>query len=631
MSRRDAAWLAVVLGLIAPAGCSHLVETRSVTRFTGAFEDRDISALRDATSPEFQKRALRDKSAVEAMDLLELPEGKVSVAEVEEVSTNRRRVKVEFESDDQVTTPMTFELSREGESGAWLVDDLLLKQSRRGKTVTRSATDLMDLLLSVHEFQRDWATGERQRVLASTSESFSKKLAQIPAPYLAQLANRVAVRDGRTFSSRPRASLDKGTAQVRYNGPEGETVLALTLEPAGWRVDDIVFSSTSSKRRPESVRLLATVIARAAGFLDAYNAVDRSGLKEHSSSRFFSNCLARADLSELELPGSAAIDAKAEVRLQKTFSDILIKRPGGMVRLSLEREPESDSSSKTGDTSSSGFRVNEVTLVDFSTQQERRVSAVFTAHARMRLFLAATRQHDLLAIRHNSSSDFNSRVWNQVSPAVLPEVLGLAFSEGLTQVSGTVFQGAVTEITITQGNRALTCVLREQNGVLLVDDIVVPTTTLPGSLKKQFERLIPVLGFRQAIERGNVTAVAAASSVDFNRLVWSQVSDRFPAQAGRAVRFLRPTPTQIRVIEDGREEVTLGDRQFGARVVLVKESRGFRVDDVELLAGAPVDTRPTMVKQVLRLEIARPQKRDRPAPVTGEAKKLDAPSGPTSR
>ena len=85
MSRRDAAWLAVVLGLIAPAGCSHLVETRSVTRFTGAFEDRDISALRDATSPEFQKRALRDKSAVEAMDLLELPEGKVSVAEVEEV------------------------------------------------------------------------------------------------------------------------------------------------------------------------------------------------------------------------------------------------------------------------------------------------------------------------------------------------------------------------------------------------------------------------------------------------------------------------------------------------------------------------------------------------------------------
>ena len=86
MSRRDAAWLAVVLGLIAPAGCSHLVETRSVTRFTGAFEDRDISALRDATSTEFQKRALRDKSAVEAMDLLELPEGKVSVAEVEEVS-----------------------------------------------------------------------------------------------------------------------------------------------------------------------------------------------------------------------------------------------------------------------------------------------------------------------------------------------------------------------------------------------------------------------------------------------------------------------------------------------------------------------------------------------------------------
>ena len=62
-------------------------------------------------------------------------------------------------------------------------------------------------------------------------------------------------------------------------------------------------------------------------------------------------------------------------------------------------------------------------------------------------------------------------------------------------------------------------------------------------------------------------------------------------------------------------------------MALVKESRGFRVDDVELLAGAPVDSRPTMVKQVLRLEIARPEKRDRPAPVTGEARKLDVPAG----
>jgi len=75
MSRRDTAWLAfgVVWVLAAPLGCSHLLETRSVTRFTGAFEDRDIAALREATTPEFQRRALRDTSAVEAMELLQFP------------------------------------------------------------------------------------------------------------------------------------------------------------------------------------------------------------------------------------------------------------------------------------------------------------------------------------------------------------------------------------------------------------------------------------------------------------------------------------------------------------------------------------------------------------------------------
>ncbi len=626
MSRRDTAWLTVglVWVLAAPLGCSHLLETRSVTRFTGAFEDRDIAALREATTPEFRRRALRDKSAVEAMELLGFPAGEMTVTEVEETSADRRRVKVEFESAGGVKTPLTLELSRDGSSSGWLVDDLLLKQTRRGATVTRSATELIDLLLSVHEFQQAWHSGDRKRLLGSTTDGLSKKLAQMPPPYLAQLATRVAVRDGRTFKSRPRASLDGDTAQVRYNGPEGETVLALKSGPTGWRVDDIVFSSGSAKRQPESVRLLAGVIAHTAGFLDAYKQADRDQLKAHASSVFYSNCLARADLDQVKLPTSAAIDATTEVRLQKTFSDIVIKQPDRLVRLSLEREPASD----PGDTSLRGFRVAEVTLVDFGSSQERRLSAVFTAHARMRLFLAAVRQHDLAALRHNSSTDFNNRVWKQLAPGLVPEILGLAFSHETAQVSGTVFQGAITEITITQGERALTCVLREQNGVLLVDDILVPTTSLPGSLKQQFERLVPVLAFRQAIVSGNAQSAARHSSSDFNRLVWSQAVGNFPAQAGHAARFLVPAVSRMRAIEGDREEVILGDLQFGARVVLVTESGRFRVDDIELFSGEAAPERPTMLKQTLRLEIARPRNR-RSAALRNPAAAV--PSGPTAR
>ncbi len=603
MSRRDTVWLAIVL--VAAGGCSHLVETRSVNRFTGAFEDRDIAALRDATTPEFRRKALRDKTAIEAMGLLELPEGKVTVAEVEEIATDRRRVKVEIGSTAEGKKKLIFELSRDGKSGAWLVDDVLLNQSRRGTTVTRSATDLMDLLLSVHEFQQAWQAGDRKRLLDSTSEDFSKKLAGVPANYLVQLATRVAVRDGRTFNSRPRASLDKGIAQVRYNGPEGETVLALVLESERWRVDDIVFSANATSRQPESVRLLVSVVARAANFLDAFNQADRKTLKANASNSFYDNCLARANLDEVRLPGSTAIDGTTDVRLQKTFSDIVIKQPEGLVRLSLEREPASDPK----DTSVRGFRVAEVTMVEFGSQQERRLSAVFTAHARMRLFLAAVRQHDLPALRHNSSSDFNNRVWKQVTPRLLPEILGLAFSSAEADVLGTVFQGAVTEITITQGTRALTCVLREQNGSILVDDIHVPSTSLPGSLKQQFERLVPVIAFRQAIVAGDTSAVSKFSSSDFNRLVWSQVGDRPPARAAHVGRFLGPKVSRIHVIDKDREEVQMGDRRFGARVMLVAESGRFLVDDIELLAGEPDGTRPTWLKQALRLEVARPQNR----------------------
>ena len=626
MSRRDTAWLAVgvVWVLAAPLGCSHLLETRSVTRFTGAFEDRDIAALREATTPEFQRRALRDTSAVEAMELLQFPAGEMTVTEVEETSADRRRVQVEFETDGGIKTPLTLELSREDSSSGWLVDDLLLKQTRRGATVTRSATELMDLLLSVHEFQQAWHSGDRKRMLGSTTDGLSKKLAQMPPSYLAQLATRVAVRDGRTFRSRPRASLDGDTAQVRYNGPEGETVLALKSESTGWRVDDIVFSSESAQRQPESVRLLASVVARAAGFLDAYKQADRDQLKAHASSLFYSNCLARADLKQEKLPPSSAIDATVEVRLQKTFSDIVIKRPDGLVRLSLEREPTTD----PGDTTLRGFRVAEVTLVDFGSSQERRLSAVFTAHARMRLFLAAVRQHDLAALRHNCSADFNNRVWKQLAPGLVPEILGLAFSHETAQVSGTVFQGAITEITVTQGERAMTCVLREQNGMLLVDDILVPTTTLPGSLKQQFERLVPVLAFREAIVSGKAPSAARYSSSDFNRLVWSQVVGKLPVQAGRAAKFLGPAVSRMGAIDGDREEVILGDLRFGARVVLVRESRRFRVDDIELYSGEPAGVRPTMLKQVLRLEIARPRNRNSRALRNPPAA---APSGPTAR
>jgi hypothetical protein len=172
-------------------------------------------------------------------------------------------------------------------------------------------------------------------------------------------------------------------------------------------------------------------------------------------------------------------------------------------------------------------------------------------------------------------------------------------------VSGTVFQGAVTEITVTQGRLAITYVLREQGGVLLVDDILVPARDRPGSLKHQLERLVPVSGFAGALLSGDASKVTRHVSSNFNRLVFKQL-DQLPRQATVVPRYLKLKVSRMQRREDQREEVLLGDEKFGARVVLVSEAGRFVVDDVELLAGRD-PSRPTWLKQTLRLEVARPR------------------------
>ena len=141
--------------------------------------------------------------------------------------------------------------------------------------------------------------------------------------------------------------------------------------------------------------------------------------------------------------------------------------------------------------------------------------------------------------------------------------------------------------------------------------------------------------------------MAGFSSSEFNRLVWSQVGDRLPARAAHVGRFLDPRVSRIRVTDKDREEVLLGDRRFGARVILVAESHRFRVDDIELLSGEPASgDRPTWLKQELRLDVARPQNRQPAARATNApkaAKKTplsdapfpgatpDVPAGPNGR
>ncbi len=620
----NACWLALCLGWLSLSGCANVVETRSIERFGIALASEDMQKLKDATTPQFGERALRQDAALDDLKLLRLPTGDLEIDKVEQVSPTVKRVSVLVGESKQ---KLKYQLKLDPQTKKWVVDDIYLKQKKDGVTATKSVTEQMDLLLSVREFLDAWKDGDRDDVLRTVTPEFAETLRPLPPAYLNRLTQQVIGKQKTGKRLQPRAQLDENTAHIRLPIAVGELWLTAKRADGHWLVDEVEVNSREEKEAVPSTRQLAQVTQTATAFLNAYQAGDKSRLQSLSTPKFFSGSLAPANLSHVTLPsGDVPADSvqihvawqgfsttdPQEAQLRGKHSDFVVEGPNEVLKLSLLREEADDSDHKAK------YLIEEVTLYELDSRQEKRLSALFTAHALVQIYAEALASRDLDTLRASSSPDFDRRVWRSLHAGLVHEMPLNEIEDAPPKVQSTVFSGSLTEVTVTQGTRALTYMLQDRQGELLVDDVLLPTIGRPSSLKSTLELMLPVLDFAAGLRLGQLDALQRHSSSDFNRLVWHQ-TPKIPNIGHDIVQHLHAPLVSIEQTDD-RAKLILGNDKFGAQVTLIRESGRFVVDELMLITGTmPRDH--VELKRHLRLHIASfgvgKQPREEIKPVSG--------------
>jgi hypothetical protein len=588
-------------------GCANIVETRTIARFTEALDSGNLEQIKQATSSSFGERALRQDAAVDDLKLLRLPTGDLEIDKVEEVSPTTKRVTVLVGESKQ---KLKYQLKLDPQNKKWVVDDVYLKQKRDGVTATKSVTEQMDLLLSVREFLTAWKEGDRDDVLRTVTPEFSDALRPLPPAYLHRLTQQVVGKQKTGNKLQPRAQLDEDTAHIRLPIAVGELWLTAKRLGGHWLVDEVEVKSREEMDAVPSTRQLAQVTHAATAFLAAYHDGNKTELQSLCTPKFFGGSLAPANLSQVPLPSADVPPEKVQVQvawhngaasdpelqqLQGKHSDFLIEGPAEIIKLSLIRDGGADASQ------SAKYLVEDVTLYELDSRQEKRLSALFTAQALVQVFAEALASRDLETLFHNASPDFQRRVWKRLHAGTLQEMPLTEIEDAAPKVQTTVFSGTLTEVTVTQGSRALTYVLQDLQGSLLVDDVLMPTLGRPSSLKSTMELMLPVLDFAAGLRLGQIDMLKSQSSRDFNRLVWQQTT-KFPNVGQNAVPHLLAPLISVEQSDD-HAKLVLGDDKLGAQVTLVKESGQFVVDDVLLISGTmPRDH--VELKRVLRMHVA---------------------------
>lgn len=607
----------LMLALCMTSGCTHLMETRTITAFAEAVEAENLQELKATTSGEFKHKALRLDGAMDEIRTLRLPTGEIEVVHVEEESPTRKLVTAEVGARKR---RMQFRLTQDGKTGQWLVDDVVMKQSRKDVTAAKSVTEQMDLLLTVREALDAWEDSDREVILELAAPDFAEVLAQLPEQHLVLLTQQ-AVGQSSLKKSQPTAQMDVDVAVVSVPRHEGKLILTFRMTQGRWKVSDVTVSGSRNSGLA-SARRMAAVVGTSAKFLEEFRDGDKDALSQLCTESFFKGSLAPADLSLVQLPTADPTRTRQELRIDGRRADVVLEGPSEYIKIGMLQQGNDESDGPLR------YLIEEVTIYELESQQEKRLSSVFTAHARMQLFAEALAARQLDALRYNSTADFNRRAWEhpEMTQSLLSSLPLGDVSAAEPRVLSTVFHGPVTEITVSQGDQPLTYMLRDWNGQVLVDDVALPAPNRPTSMKENLEVLLPVYGFAAGLKAASAHALRQSgvvpasmqapvavsgeggswqetlqrnSTADFNRLAWSQLK-QLPEVASTASSLVRFPLSGIRTVQD-RTFVMLGDERCGAVFELVKERQGYRVDDILMMKDP---TQHVQMKRAIRAYLA---------------------------
>ena len=573
-------------------GCAQLGEQNTIEKFTAALQSEDINGLRDLTSSRFESQALRRNESIDDLRILKLPKDPPTVVKIEEVSDTEKNVTVETEGSGK---RLMYRLVQDPVQKQWVVDDIYMKQKKRGLQVTRSVTEQMNLLLSVREFVDAWQAGERAAVIAQTTPDLAELLSALPATALARMTEEIAGSKSSKTRYKPEAQLDEDAAVVRLPRDAGEVLISWKLQDDRWQVDDVSLKRhRNDKAFSGSIRRQAEIVLATSRFLDAYASRDKQLLASMCTNGFYKGALHPSDLSLVPLPVGKQLSDTYEIHGQGIHLSVILPMDQEFVKVDLRGSDDDEENVRD-------LKIDDVTLYDTQGSQQRRLSSVFTSRARLLICQEALLRGDLKLLKRLSTADLNSRIWNRVDRNLMQQLPFGPATNASREIVQTNFHGDVTEIKTGSGDNQVTWLLSEVSGQLLLDDIRVPSTDMPRSLKTRFDVLIPVAKFLEATLSKDAQSLTMLTTDDFNRLVWKHT--KHVPEIDQPLEKMLQAPLHAVKIRGTNAAIVLGDNRFGARLALKQQRNHWVVDDVHLIAG-PDRSQKSELKRTYRLVLA---------------------------
>ncbi|MGE5193270.1 MAG: hypothetical protein ACM3U2_12310 [Deltaproteobacteria bacterium] len=577
------------------AGCTHMVENRIVQAFAESLQEHDLAGVKAGSSEDFELKAVKGDETFRALKMINLPEGMpkvVSVKPIKDESGKEVVGKRVVATVGKEKRKVVFRLKPDGDTGRWVVDDLFL--SKDDYENNRSVAMRLAVLLSLQESLDAWKAGDRDQILLAATPEFGQALSRLTPEQVAQFAKKCTDEMAPETRILPDERIGDETAELHVARSQGELILKFRRDGQRWKLDNLALESRRSGDDIASARDVTSAMAAALQFEAAYRAVDKRALAQLCTKRFFEGSLAPANLALVKLPQAGAGLDGFDIQLEGSMATYVVKTETETLKISLTQQALDRLHAVPR------FLVDEVTIYDLKSQQDKRLSSLFTAHATMEIFGAALAARDVPTLKANATHDFVQRVWSRVAPAHF-DGLPISVTPARPAIVQTQFRGSLTEILVEQGETPLTYVLREEGGRMLVDDVRLPSAGWPESMKTTAELLLPVIDFTTGLKKSTMDIVRGNSTDDFSKFAWNHLDDLTDFEPKPQTFFQAPL-TSISLSLD-RADVVYGDRVNGARFLLKKERGEFKIDDVTLVAG-PAEAQQIPLKRTIRTQLA---------------------------
>jgi hypothetical protein len=566
-----------------PDFIEHGTEQRVISKFSASLNENKETEFRRSISTRFENAALRAPDAFRDLDILKLPKGTLEVVE-SSIDEQGRCETVAKEKDGSVK--YQFILIKDPAKGRWVVDDVMLRQQKKGTRSTKSAVELMDLLLTLREFLSTWEKGSREDVLNAVSSELADSLEQLPEPWRQHLTSQIVAEYSPDMARRPEVQMNDTDAVGKIPAKNGYFVVKVVQEQERWKVSDIEhrnsLRSKTADHHPGSILRQARAILAVTAFLDAYNQQNLEQLQLVTENRFYNSSLRIGDLSTIPLPQPDHAPENVQIQSFAGKLTVILPATSNIIRLDLQA---SETAATTTDEKQelanveSAFVVSDVTLYDQQNGKQRSLRAAFTAPARAMLFISALHEHDLPVLRQISSTQLNEGVWSRIDQDWLSEFPLESVPGGQLELVETSSTGAATELQFQSGTGLLCSVtMEDENGTLVVTDLQYPGADLAvSSLKTQLFVSVPIIDFARAWQNSDLDTVRKMTSSDFNRLVWGNLEQlpehlsSLPQRLKRPVASVQQTP-QTAVVSIGQDNATT--------VTLVREAGEWVIDEI---------------------------------------------------